>query len=160
MNHSEDPQIVADNMVVSMAYFLTVEGELIDSTEESESLQFIQGYGSIIPGLEQAIYGMAAGENRVIQVPAKDAYGEYELDQITPIPLSEFPADLELEPGLELEMKDVDGDVVYARIISVGKTRIKMDFNHPLAWKDLDFEIFILGLRPATQDELAQGYIE
>ena len=72
----ETPTPVADRMVVSMAYVLTVDGELVDSTEEGESLQFIQGYGSIIPGLEQALYGLAEGEQKIIKVSAKDAYGE------------------------------------------------------------------------------------
>jgi FKBP-type peptidyl-prolyl cis-trans isomerase SlyD len=158
MSTNTSKQIV-DDLVVNMAYSLTVDGELVDATEERESLQFIQGYGSIIPGLEQALYGMAEGERRMIKVPAREAYGEYDLEQIIPIPASEFPDDFDLEPGLELEMKDKDGDLVYARIVSVGKTRVKMDFNHPLAGKDLDFEITILELRPATTQELEQGYV-
>lgn len=160
MTESETPLRIKDNMVVSMSYVLTVDDELVDSTEEGESLQFIQGYGSIIPGLEQALYGMAAGDHDEITVPARDAYGEYDLEQIVPIPLSEFPEDLELEPGLELEMSDKEGDVVYARVVSVGRSRVKMDFNHPLADKDLDFEITILDVRPATPQELEQGYVE
>ncbi len=157
---NETPTPVADHLVVSMAYVLTVDGEVVDSTEEGESLQFIQGYGSIIPGLEQALYSMAEGERKKIIVPAKDAYGEYDLEQIVPIPMSEFPEDFDLEPGMELEMKDKDGDIVYARIVSVGKSRVKMDFNHTLAGQDLDFDITILALRPATAEELEQGFVE
>jgi FKBP-type peptidyl-prolyl cis-trans isomerase SlyD len=159
MSTNEASKQIADDLVVNMAYILTVDGELVDATEEGESLVFIQGYSSIIPGLEQALYGMTEGERRMITVPAKEAYGEYDLDQIIPIPLSEFPDDFHLEPDLELEMKDKDGDLVYARIVSVGKTRVKMDFNHPLAGKDLDFEVTILELRPASAKELEQGYV-
>ena len=150
---------ISENMVVSLAYTLTVDGERIDSTEEGESLVFIQGYGSIIPGLESSLYGMEKGQSRPVRVPAADAYGEYDLEQIVPIPMSEFPDDFDLEPGLELAMEDKDGDIVFARIVSVGKSRVKMDFNHPLAGKDLDFEITILDLRPATDEELEQGHI-
>jgi FKBP-type peptidyl-prolyl cis-trans isomerase SlyD len=160
MSPSEEPNVIGDDMVVSMAYVLSVDGELYDSTEEGESLLFIQGYGSIIPGLEQGIYRMAEGERKAIRVPAKDAYGEYDIEQIVPIPMSEFPDDFDLETGLELEMKDKDEDIVYARIVSVGKTRVKMDFNHPLAGKDLDFNVTILALRPATSEELDQGFVE
>ena len=159
MSESKKLQKVAEQVVVKMAYRLTVDGEFVDSTEEGESLQFIQGYGSIISGLELAIGGMVLGETRNIRVQARDAYGEYDPEQIVPIPISEFPGDFDLEPGLELEMKDKDGDIVYARIVSVGKSRVKMDFNHPLAGKDLDFEITILDLRPATPKELEQGYV-
>ena len=160
MSDHKETKLVADDIVVSMAYTLTVDDEFIDSTEEGESLQFIQGYGSIIPGLEQALYGMAKGEKKAITVAAKDAYGEYDLEQVDHIPTSEFPEEIHLEPGLELEMKDLDGDVLYGRVISVGKSRVKMDFNHPLAGKDLDFEVTILGLRTATNEELEQGYID
>ena len=160
MSNSKVPNLVGNDMVVSMEYVLTVDGEIIDSTEEGETLQFIQGYGSIIPGLERALYGIEEGATKRITVPAKDAYGEYDLEQIIPIPMSEFPEDLNLEPGLELEMKDKEGDIVYARIVSVGKSRVKMDFNHPLAGQDLDFEITILSLRPATALELKQGFVE
>ena len=69
-------------------------------------------------------------------------------------------SDFNLEPGLELEMKDKDGDTLYARIVSVGKSRVKMDFNHPLAGQDLDFDIGILGVRPATAEELEQGFVD
>lgn len=156
----ENSTHITDKMVVSMAYILTVDGKMVDSTEEGESLQFIQGYGSIIPGLEQALYGMTEGERKGIRVAAKDAYGEYDPEEVVPIPMSEFPDDFELEPELELEMKDKDGETLYARIASVGKSRVKMDFNHPLAGQDLDFEITILGVRPATAEELEQGFVD
>ncbi len=150
---------VADDLVISMAYVLQVDNELVDMTEEGESLQFIQGYGSIIPGLEQAIAGMTVGEMRAITVSAKEAYGEYDYEQVDDIPMSEFPTEIPLEPGLEMEMEAVDGETLYGKIISVGKARVKVDFNHPLAGRELDFEITILDIRPATEQELEQGYI-
>ena len=160
MQNIKEPAQIEDDVVVSMAYVLTVDGEVLDSTEEGESLQFIQGYGSIIPGLEQALYGMSAGDHQKIMVPAQDAYGGYDLEQIVSIPMSEFPEDLNIKPGMELEMKDKRGDIVYARVVSIGKSRVKMDFNHPLAGVDLYFDISILSLRSATEQELEQGYVE
>ena len=154
------PNRVEDNVVVTMVYTLIVDGETINSTAEGEALVFIQGYGSIIPGLENSLYGMEIGSSRPIRVPASDAYGEYELDNISSIPLSEFPEDLNLTSGMELEMEDKDGDIVYGKIVSIGKSRVKMDFNHPLAGKDLDFEVTILDLRQATEKELEQGYVD
>ena len=154
------PNRVEDNVVVTMAYTLIVDGETINSTAEGEALVFIQGYGSIIPGLENSLYGMEVGSSRPVRVPASDAYGEYELDNISSIPLSEFPEDLNLTSGMELEMEDKDGDIVYGKIVSIGKSRVKMDFNHPLAGKDLDFEVTVLDLRQATEKELEQGYVD
>ena len=160
MGTERTTKLVADDLVISMAYTLTVDGEMVDSTEEGESLQFIQGFGSIIPGLEQALYGMAEGETRPVGVAAKDAYGEYDFEQIDDIPMTEFPEEIPLEPGLELELKDIEGDVLYGRIVSIGKSRVKMDFNHPLASKDLDFIISILEIREATPEELERGQID
>ncbi len=160
MTENGKPKCVADDVVVTMAYTLTVDGEIIDSTEEGEALVFIQGYGSIIPGLENSLYGMKKGSTRPVRVPAVDAYGEYNLENITSIPLSEFLEELKLEPGLELEMEDKDGDIVFAKIVSVGKSRVKMDFNHPLAGKDLDFDVTILDLRQPTRQELDHGYVD
>ena len=160
MSVEDNPKLVADNLVVSMAYTLTVDGELIAETEDGESLQFIQGYGSIIPGLEKAITGMAEGERRAIKVAAEDAYGQYDIEQIDNIPMTEFPEEIELVRGLELELEDSDGDILYGRIISVGKSRVKMDFNHPLAGEDLEFDVTILALRTATEQELEQGFVE
>jgi len=158
--HKLKPNLVADDVVVSIAYTLTVDGELIDSTDEGETLIFIQGYGSIIPGLETSLYGMEIGNSRPVRIPAADAYGEYDLENITSIPISEFPEELDLVPGLELEMEDKDGDIVFGKIVSIGKSRVKMDFNHPLVGKDLDFDVTIVDLRQATTQELEQGYVE
>ena len=154
------PNLVADDVVVTLAYTLTVDGELIDSTDEGEALVFIQGYGSILPGLENSLYGMEEGSTRPVRVPAADAYGEYNLENFTSIPITEFPEELDLVPGLELEMEDKDGDTVFGKIVSIGKSRVKMDFNHPLAGKDLDFDVTILELRQATPQELAQGFVD
>ena len=160
MSNRAESRKIEKETVVTMAYSLTSEGEIIDSTEDGESLVFIQGFGSIIPGLEQQLYGMVEGEKKNIFVTHQDAYGTYDVDQIVPIPLSEFPDELDLEPGLVLEMKDNDGDIVFAKVVSIGKSRVKMDFNHPLAGIDLDFEVSILALREATTTELEQGFVD
>jgi len=160
MSNLAESNKIEKDIVVTMAYTLTSEGEIIASTDEGESLVFIQGFGSIIPGLEQHLYGLVEGERKKIFVPHEEAYGAYDIDQIVPIPLSEFPDELDLEPGLVLEMKDNDGDIVFAKVISVGKSRVKMDFNHPLAGVDLDFEVSILALREASSKELEQGFVD
>lgn len=159
MTESLGSKRIEKNMVVTLTYTLTIEGELVDSVEAGEPLIFIQGFGNIISGLEERLYGMYEGESKKISVPVEEAYGEYDYDQIQPIPISEFPEDIDLTPGLELEMKDKDGEIVFATIVSVGKSRVKMDFNHPLAGKDLDFDISIINLREATLEELEQGYV-
>jgi FKBP-type peptidyl-prolyl cis-trans isomerase SlyD len=73
--------------------------------------------------------------------------------------LDEFPEEICVEPGVELEMKDQDGDTLFAKILSVGKSRAKLDFNHPLAGKELTFDVKIVELRQPTAEELEHGHV-
>lgn len=159
MSEKSNPRQVADDLVVTMDYTLTVDGETVDSSEEDGPIQFLQGYGNIIPGLETHLGGLAVGESLQVSVGPKDAYGEFDPEQIVDIPLDEFPEEICVEPGVELEMKDQDGDMLFARIISVGKSRAKLDFNHPLAGKHLTFDVTILALRLPTPEEVEHGHV-
>lgn len=150
---------VADDVVVTLDYTLTVDGEIVDSSKDDGPIQFLQGHGNIISGLEAHLGGLAVGESLQVSVTAKDAYGDYDSEQIVDIPLDEFPEEICIEPGVELEMKDQDGDTLFARIVSVGKSRAKLDFNHPLAGKELTFDVTIVGLRPPTAEELGHGHV-
>ena len=159
MSEKNNPQLVADDLVVVMDYTLTVGNEIVDSSEEDGPIEFLQGYGNIIPGLEAHLGGLAIGESLKVTVAAKDAYGEFDPEQIVDIPLDEFPEEICVEPGVELEMKDQDGDMLFARILSVGKSRAKLDFNHPLAGKELTFDVTIVALRLPTPEELEHGHV-
>ena len=75
------------------------------------------------------------------------------------VPLDEFPEEICVEPGVELEMKDQDGDMLFARIVSVGKSRAKLDFNHPLAGRTLVFDIEVVDVREAGPEEIAHGHV-
>ena len=158
MTKNNELALVADDLVVTMDYTLTVDGQIVDSSEEDGPIQFLQGYGNIIPGLEAHLGGLAVGESLRVSVAAKDAYGEFDPEQIVDIPLDEFPEEICVEPGVELEMKDQDGDTLFARIVSVGKSRAKLDFHHPLAGKQLNFDFTIVALRAPTPEELEHGH--
>ena len=158
MSEKNNPQLVADDIVVVMDYTLTVDGEIVDSSEDNP-IEFLHGYGNIIPGLEAHLSGLAVGESLQVTVAAKDAYGEFDPEQVVDVPLDEFPEEICVEPGVELEMKDQDGDMLFARIVSVGKSRAKLDFNHPLAGKELTFDVTIVGLRLPTPEELDHGHV-
>ena len=159
MSETNNPQLVADDIVVIMEYTLTVDGEIVDSSEEDGPIEFLHGYGNIISGLEAHLVGLAIGESLQVTVAAKDSYGEFDPEQVVDVPLDEFPEEICVEPGVELEMKDEDGDMLFARIVSVGKSRAKLDFNHPLAGKELTFDVTIVGLRLPTPEELDHGHV-
>jgi FKBP-type peptidyl-prolyl cis-trans isomerase SlyD len=146
-------------MVVSLDYTLTVEGKLVDASEENEPIEFIQGYQNIIPGLEKELYGMAVGDSKEISVASKDAYGELDPKAFVEVPRSEFPSDIPLELGLELALQQPDGDVLHAIVVAIDPDSVKLDFNHPLAGKELTFRVTVVDLRPATTEEIAHGHV-
>lgn len=159
MDTNKKPQVVADDLVVSLEYTLTVEGEVIDSTEGDEPLQFLQGHQNIIPGLERELAGMMIGQSKTVTVSAAEAYGEIDPENIIDVPRTEFPDEIPLDPGTELEVKNSDGEVLTATIASTTKDSVRLDFNHPLAGKELTFDVTVVDLRAATEEELAHGHV-
>jgi FKBP-type peptidyl-prolyl cis-trans isomerase SlyD len=159
MSADSKPKEIADDVVVSLCYTLTVDGEVFDFTEDDEAIEFLQGYGNIIPGLEAELYGMQIGDKKQVTVPTEEAYGEYDQEEIRDVPRSEFPPDVPLAPGVELELTDTDDDLLYAKVVSIAKDTVKLDFNHPLAGKELHFYIEVVDLRPPTAEELEHGHV-
>jgi len=146
-------QVVVNDMVVSMDYTLCLDdGQVVDSSEGREPLEFLQGHGQIISGLEQRIAGMALGEERDFIVPAAEAYGERYPDLVETLPRSIFPPDVEV--GMGFRMRTEAGQAVIVYVDSVEDDQVVVNLNHPLAGKDLYFHVKIVGLREATPDEL------
>ncbi len=150
---------VDDGKVVSMHYTLHVDGKVIDSSEGGEPLQFIQGMGHIIPGLEHELYDMEVGQSKNVTVPAKDGYGETDETAFMDVPRESFPTNVPLEKGTELELRDQSGHPVYARVDDVSEKNVRLDMNHPLAGKELTFDVKIADVRPATDDEVSHGHV-
>jgi FKBP-type peptidyl-prolyl cis-trans isomerase SlyD len=152
-------QTIQDGQVVRLDYTLTVDGEVVDTSENNQPIQFIQGQGQIIPGLEDQIYGMKIGEQKDVTVPPDRGYGEVDPENFADIPRSQFPPEIPLEPGTELELRDQDGQLLDARIDQVGNDNVRLDFNHPLAGKELNFNVKVVGIRNATDEEISHGHV-
>ncbi len=150
---------VNDGHVVSMDYTLHVDGKVVDSSEGDEPLQFIQGMGHIIPGLENELYDMKVGDNKQVVVSAKDGYGELDTEAFMDVPRDAFPTDVPLEKGTELELRDQSGHPMFARIETISEDNIRLNMNHPLAGRELHFDVKIAGLRPATEEEVSHGHV-
>jgi len=159
LNTPKNPAVVADDVVVSMDYKLTVDSEVVDSSENDDPIEFLQGHGQIIPGLEQAIYGMKIGDEKTITILPADGYGEVEKDAFIQISRSEFPADIPAQVGISIQMQDEHGEILDARIFEVATESITLDFNHPLAGKTLNFEVSVVDLRDPTAEELEHGHV-
>jgi FKBP-type peptidyl-prolyl cis-trans isomerase SlyD len=149
---------VQDGLVVSMEYSLHVDGELIDTSIGHEPLEFLQGAGNIIPGLEDELYDLEIGEARNVIVAAEDGYGALDPDAFFDVPRDQFPTEIPLEIGVELQVQDEDGQPMMARIERVDDDNVRLDFNHPLAGKELVFDVKIVALREATDEEMEHGH--
>lgn len=158
---TQDTMKVADDLVVSMHYTLKLDdGQIVDSSDGGDPLEFLQGFGQIIPGLEKELYGMAVGDNKKVVVAAADGYGEVDPEAFQSVPRAIFPEDLELVEGMGLRMRDQDsGQLVETYVAEVGPTEVLLDFNHPLAGEELTFDVEIAGLRSATAEELSHGHV-
>jgi len=151
---------ISDNQVVSIHYELrnVDSGEILDSNINAAPLSFIVGKGQIIPGLEEKIKELKAGENADIKVVAADAYGIYDDKAVQTLPKEQF-AGLELQVGMTLYGQGENGETVQVSVKSFNDETVEIDFNHPLAGQDLLFAISILEVRDATADEMLNGYV-
>jgi len=153
--------ITNENCVVGIEYEVKEAGtsDVVDSNKGSgEPLEFIMGKGQIIPGLEKALCGMTKDESGDIMVPAADAYGEYNAEALQTLPIEQFEG-VELKDGLTLYGQGENGETVQVTVKSFTETEVNIDFNHPLAGKDLMFAVTVLSVREATADEIAAGVI-
>jgi FKBP-type peptidyl-prolyl cis-trans isomerase SlyD len=158
MTENKELSQVADDLVVTLDYVLTVDGRTIDSSKETGPIRFLQGSGEIIPGLERQLDGLTLGVSHIVTVFAEEGYGEFEEERLVDVPREEFSESIPLELGVQLKMKDQDGNPLFARIYEIAEDFVKLDFNHPLAGKELQFDVTVVELRAATSEELEHGH--
>lgn len=150
---------VQNGVVVSMEYTLKIDGEVIDSSEGQDPLEFLTGHGNIISGLESEMIGMKVGDSKDVVVAPADGYGEYDDEAYLDVPKNQFPKDMQVEEGLELTVRDDSGEARYARIESVEGETVRLNFNHPLAGDELHFNVKVVSLREPTGEELEHGHV-
>ena len=152
--------IKAENSVVGLEYELTEAGqnEVIDSNKGGAPLEFIMGKGQLIPGLEKALVGMSEGDEQTITVPAAEAYGERDDSAVEELPKEQFEG-IDLQKGMSLYGQGQQGETIQVTVVDFDDNTVKVDFNHPLAGKDLEFKVKIASERDATADEAATGQV-
>ncbi len=152
--------ITNENCVVGIEYEVKEAGttEIVDTNKGADPLEFIIGKGHIIPGLENALIGMTEGESGDIMVSAADAYGEVNEEAKQAIPRDQFEG-VELKEGMTLYGQGEDGQTVQVTVASFDDKEVNVDFNHPLAGKELMFSVTVLSAREATADEVASGQV-
>ena len=128
------------NQIVSIEYEVRDGEKLVDGNVGGAPLVFMFGKGQIIPGLENGIKDMAIGEKGDVLVKAQDAYGEYNAEAKQEVPKDQF-AGIDLEKGMTLYGQGEDGGTVQVIVDEIGQDSVIIDFNHPLAGKDLMFSV-------------------
>lgn len=117
------------------------DGSTFDSSDGREPLEFEVGSGQIIPGLDVAIPGMKVGDKKTVKIDAKDAYGPLNPEMRQAIPRDGIPEDIPLEVGVQLQMQTPDGQAMPVTVVDLDEATVTLDANHPLAGKDLQFDI-------------------
>lgn len=144
------------NQIVSLEYEVRDGEKLVDGNVGGAPLVFMFGKGQIIPGLENGIKDMAIGDKGDVLVKAADAYGEYNAEAKQEVPKEQF-AGIDLEVGMTLYGQGEDGGTVQVVVNEIGAESVIIDFNHPLAGKDLMFTVTINNVREATAEEAMTG---
>lgn len=118
-----------------------ITGETFDSSAGREPLEFEVGSGMVIKGFDEGVTGMAVGEKKTINIPFNEAYGPRNPEMVIDMPKERFPEDMEVEVGMPLVMSDGQGQQFQVTIVEIKESSVVLDANHPLAGKDLVFDL-------------------
>jgi FKBP-type peptidyl-prolyl cis-trans isomerase SlyD len=151
---------IANDRVVSINYTLTnSQSQILDATG-AEPFSYLHGHRNIIPGLEKALNGKNQGESFTIHVPAAEAYGERSEKLVTMVPLERFKGVDSVQAGMQFQAETPDGDVQLVTVTAVDDDTVTIDGNHPMAGLDLNFEVSVVDVREASENELQQGRVQ
>jgi len=150
---------IAEQKVVTLNYTLTDdEGKVLDQSQDG-SFAYLHGANNIIPGLENALSGKAAGDNLDVSVSPEEGYGERN-DALTQVVNREmFPADNPVEVGMQFHAASPDGRSVVVTVVGIEGDEVTIDGNHPLAGANLNFSVEVVGVREASEEELEHGHV-
>jgi FKBP-type peptidyl-prolyl cis-trans isomerase SlyD len=151
---------IAANKAVSIDYTLTNDaGEVLDSSAGGAPLVYLHGAGNVIQGLEQALDGKQVGDELSVSVEPENAYGEFNAELVAVLGRNMFEGVDELEVGMQFHASGPDGGMQIVTITALEGDEVTIDGNHPLAGQRLNFEVKVIAVRDATEDELAHGHI-
>lgn len=152
--------LIANQHVVTIDYTLSNDaGEVIDSSAGAEPLVYLHGAGNIIAGLENALLGKQVDDELEVSIEPEDAYGEYSAELITTLGREMFEGVDELQVGMQFHASAPDGGMQIVTIREVDGDDVIIDGNHPLAGQQLNFKVKVVGVRAASEEEIAYGHV-
>lgn len=122
------------------------DGTVFDTSEGRDPLEFTLGEGQVIPGFEKGVEGMAPGESKLIDIPADQGYGPHYDQLVMVVDKAEFPEDMNPEVGDRLQLRQPDGSAVVVAVTKTDDSTVTLDGNHPLAGKDLKFDVQLVDI--------------
>lgn len=131
---------------VKFHYTLTVDEQVVQTSEGKEPLAYTHGSGEIIPGLAEEMEGMNEGEEKSVLVSAENAYGNVNPNAFKEVPRSALPEGLDPQKGMTLQAHSPEGQEILVRVSDVKEDSIIVDMNHPLAGKDLKFDVKVVSI--------------
>ncbi|PZN32119.1 MAG: peptidylprolyl isomerase [Proteobacteria bacterium] len=150
---------IAQDTVVLIHYTLTNDsGEVLDSSAGGEPLAYLHGNGNLIPGLEQALVGKATGDKLSVKIEPEDAYGAYDDDLVQQVPRAAFRGVPDVQVGMQFQAQSNLGPRLVV-VKEVAGDTVTVDGNHPLAGQRLSFDVEVVGVRAATEEERAHGHV-
>jgi len=151
--------MIKNGSVVDLAYTLTnTAGEVLDRADAKDPLTYLQGTQQIVPGLENALEGLDKGAKKKVTIPPAEAYGELDSALKMTLKRSQFPADAEMEEGMQFQSRGAGGQEMVFTVESIQGDDVTVDGNHPLAGQTLHFDVEVLSVRDATAEEMAHGH--
>lgn len=143
--HAADQAAVADGKTIKLNYTLSVDGKVVDTTKDKEPIEYVQGKHTLLPGLEQKLEGMKAGEHRHIELAPDQGFGQVHPEAVIEVPKERMPEG-KIEVGTVLATQGPDGNPMKAVIKEIKDKSVVLDFNHPLAGKTLQFDIDVVSI--------------
>ncbi|EQC47904.1 peptidylprolyl isomerase [Bacteriovorax sp. Seq25_V] len=153
-------ETISDNKIIEIHFTLTDDnGETLDSSTGEGPLAYLHGAENIVPGLEKVLLGKKVGDKFNASIPPEEAYGILQEDLLQTLPKSEFGDDADkIQVGDEFEVETEDGQIVIVTAVEVNDDHVLVDGNHPLAGETLHFDIEVISVREASEEELEHGH--
>lgn len=150
---------ITHNSVVQFNYTLKDDnGQVIDQSPAGHPLAYLHGHHNIIPGLEAQLLGKAVGDKFTATIAPADAYGEFDEAAVQEVPKENFQGVDSIQAGMQFQSQTDDGHVMLVTVRDVQDDVVIVDANHPLAGKTLHFDVEVVDIRPATDEEIAHGH--
>ena len=150
---------IGEKSVVTFHYTLTnTNGEELDSSAGRDPMKYLHGASNIVPGLEKEMEGKSSGDKLKVEVQPEEGYGEVNPQMIQKVPHSAFEGVPEIKPGMQFQAQGPDGETQHITVKEVTGDEIIVDGNHPLAGQVLHFDVTIVDVREASEEELSHGH--